>query len=62
MKDIFQIALAPDGTGVKKWVDIPRDSYLFHKSMGREVRALLQNKPLPKETLVTKEKDDDHED
>lgn len=50
MKQIFQLALDNDGSGVKKWVDL-RDpsSYGFHKTMGREVRVVYQNPPMPEE-------------
>jgi hypothetical protein len=40
MKVVHQIALQPDGTGIKKWVDIGHEAYGFHKQMGRDVRVL----------------------
>lgn len=59
MKRIFQVALQDDGSGVKKWVDIGSEAYGFHKQMGRDVREVWQNPPLPPETLVNKDKDAD---
>lgn len=45
MKIIHQIALQPDGTGIKKWVDIGSEAYGFHKNMGRDVRILFVDAP-----------------
>lgn len=45
MKVVHQIALQPDGTGIKKWVDIGHEAYGFHKQMGRDVRILFTEIP-----------------